>query len=212
MKNDINLLTRRKIKSYSSKNVTVLLLIILLIGAIAYAGITLPSNARQAVRIKAAEVQKELASSAVDQKDIGDKSDLKAKLEMQLAELNALKESKADISNYVDVIERSRPSKIYISMLTTDSSTNLNLLGRADTDKTIAIFCLRLRQQNVFKKVFLSYSITDTKNKETTFAIVLTLPKTLDSTTIIQGLEKKDDVTSANADTNTAAAGEENKQ
>jgi hypothetical protein len=228
MKNDINLLIKRKIKSYSGKNIAVLLLMMLLIGAIAYAGISLPSGARQVARIKAAEVDKKLASSTVNKKDIGEKTELKARLDMQISELNALKESKGDISGYIDAVERSRPSSIVISMFTTDSATTINLLGRADSDKTIAIFCLRLREQNVFSNVFLTYSTTDVGNKETTFAIVLTLPKPLDSEDIIQGLEQKDDVTTSTTPTgqennqeaeqkddaasNTAAAGEENNQ
>lgn len=202
MKNDINLLFKRKVKSYSSKNVIFLLLIILVAGIVAYVGIALPSGSLNAVKKKAAAVSSELSSSSVDQNDLTYKTGLKTKLDLQIAELTSLDSSRSDILNYIEAVKESRPSTLFISMLTTNSANTINLLGRADSDKTVALFCLRLREKNMFKNVFLTYSTTDLGNSLTSFAIVLTLPSTLDSETIIKELEHKDDVTA-----NAAAAG-----
>jgi hypothetical protein len=194
MKNDINLLYKRKTKKYSSKNITFLLLIIVLIGAVVYAGIALPSGELQALKKEAAEVKNKLSASFVDKQDLANKTGRQNELNSQLAVLTALKESKTDILNYIDVIERSCPSNVIVTQMAT-SSNYINLLGKADSDRTIALFCLRLREQNMFKSVFLSSSLTSPEYNITSFVITVTLPSPLEGKAIILELEQKDDLT-----------------
>lgn len=213
MKNDINLLFKRRVKTYSSKNILMLLFTVLLIGVVVFFAIKLPSDSLQAAKIDAARIDKDLAASAVDSKDLAKKTEQKTNLDLLLANLNALKVSKADIINYIEVIESLRPSNIYVRKIETDPvAGQINLSGVTDLDKSIALFCLNLREkkneqeQKVFNDIFLSYSTT-MESGTISFGITITLPSSLDSSTIIQEIQLTDDAT-----LNTAGTGEENNK
>lgn len=194
MKNDINLLYKRKVKTYSNKNIFMVFLTVLLIGVMAFFAIKLPSDSLQAVKIKATKINNDLAASSVDNKDLAVKTQQKDNLDTLLASLNALKESRADIINYVEVIESQRPSNIFIRKLSTDPTGLIHLSGVTNSDKAIAVFCLKLREQNIFKDVFLLNSTTDLYTGVISFGITITLPASLDSITIIQGIQQTDDI------------------
>ncbi len=201
MKNDINLLFRRRVKNYSSKNILVLLLLLLIVGGVASAAIALPSLSLQSEKTEAARIEDELKASSVDTIELAAKSTRKNNLDMILEELNVLASSKADILKYLEVIESQRPSSLWVRKLDTNDAGRINLGGIADSDKTIALFCLNLREQKneqgqrIFKEVLLISSITDLTNNMTSYGIIITLPSPLSSTDIIQEIEKKDDVT-----------------
>lgn len=194
MKNDINLLYKRKVKTYSNKNIFMVFLTVLLIGVMAFFAIKLPSDSLQAVKIKATKINNDLAASSVDNKDLAVKTQQKDNLDTLLASLNALKESRADIINYVEVIESQRPSNIFIRKLSTDPTGLIHLSGVTNSDKAIAVFCLKLREQNIFKDVFLLNSTTDLYTGVISFGITITLPASLDSITIIQEIQQTDDI------------------
>jgi hypothetical protein len=197
MKNDINLLSKRKTKTYSSKKVFgIVLLLLLLVGGM-YAGIALPSAALRVAKLEAAVLEGKLSASSQTQQGLTDKSQREALLALQLTELKAISEIRSDVSGYLGAVEKAQPSEITLSRLAISKkvmSISGYLTGLDNSDEIIATFCLRLREQGVFSSVYLLNTTTETSGI-CTFSISVSLPSSLDSETLIQSIEHKDDVT-----------------
>jgi Tfp pilus assembly protein PilN len=197
MKNDINLLYKRKTKTYSNKKVLAIVLLLVLLAAGMYAGIALPSSALRVAKLKAAELENKLSTSSQTQQELTDKSLQNALLSLQLTELKAIDELRSDVTSYFEAIERAQPTEVAITNLSM-SKRSMNISGSIsgipESDKIVATFCLRLREQNVFSNVYLSKTTTE-DNDICTFMVYATLPSPLDSETLIKAIEQKDDVT-----------------
>lgn len=189
MKNDINLLYKRKTKTYSSKRVALIIFVIVLFAAGLYAGIALPTNALSVAKIEAAELESKLNSSTETQQDLTEKTQQELVLATQLLELNAIDASRSDISAYIEAIEKSLPTDANITQLLI-SDEMVSIMGIAKDDTVIATFCLRLREQNVFKDVYLISSTSPVDEQGTVFSLSATLPTSLSSIGLIQSIEQ----------------------
>ncbi|HEX3073124.1 MAG TPA: PilN domain-containing protein [Ignavibacteriales bacterium] len=189
MKNDINLLYKRKTKTYSSKRVALIIFVIVLFAAGLYAGIALPTNALSVAKIEAAELESKLNSSTETQQDLTEKTQQELVLATQLLELNAIDASRSDISAYIEAIEKSLPTDANITQLLI-SDEMVSIMGIAKDDTVIATFCLRLREQNVFKDVYLISSTSPVDEQGTVFSLSATLPSSLSSIRLIQAIEQ----------------------
>ncbi len=196
MKNDINLLYKRKIKTYSSKNVAIGLLLIVLIAAGMYAGMAIPSGTISAMKIEAAQLDSRINSSSETQQDLKDKTQREATLSLQIAELEAIDGSRLDISKFLNAVEASLPTEAnLLSLQFTDAA--INLLGTANSDKDVSTFCLRLREQNTFKDVYITNSTSE--GQILSFGITATLPSPLGNLELIKAIEQADVVQDAAA-------------
>jgi Tfp pilus assembly protein PilN len=189
MKNDINLLFKRKTKTYSSKKVALIIFVIVLLIAGLYAGIALPTNALSVAKIEAAELESKLNSSTETQQDLTEKTQMELIYATQLLELNTIKESRSDLSVYIEAIEKSLPTDANITQLLI-SDEAVNIMGVAKDDTVIATLCLRLREQNVFKDVYLINSTSPVGEQGTVFSLSATLPSSLSSIGLIQSIEQ----------------------
>lgn len=196
MKSDINLIFKRKTKTYSNKRILAVVLLIALVAGGMYAGIALPLGAKQVIKLEVAELDSKLSSSTQTQQELTQKAEEKARLSLQYTELNALKESKNDVSRYFDAVETSLPSDANASNISI-SRNIMSICGYAPNDDVIAAFCLRLREQNVFRDVFVTVS-TYIKDQETNyFQLEAMLPSSLETEDLIKEIEGTDDVTPA---------------
>lgn len=189
MKNDINLLYKRKTKTYSSKKVALIIFVIVLFAAGLYAGIALPANALSVAKIEATELESKLNSSTETQQDLTEKTQQELMLATQLLELNAIDGSRSDLSSYIEAIEKSLPTDANITQLLIAEEA-VSIMGVAKDDTVIATFCLRLREQNVFKDVYLISSTSSTDEPGTIFTMSATLPSSLSSIGLIQSIEQ----------------------
>jgi Tfp pilus assembly protein PilN len=189
MKNDINLLYKRRIKTYSGKNIVIALLLIVAIAAGMYAGIAIPSSTISAMKIEAAQLDSHISSSSETQKDLMDKTQREAMLSLQIAELEAIDNSRLDIAKFLNAVEASLPTEANLSSLQfTDEA--INLIGTANSDNDISAFCLRLKEQNVFKDVYITNSTSD--GQALSFGIIATLPSPLSNIELIKAIEQAD--------------------
>lgn len=211
MKSDINLLYKRKSNTYSNKKLAAIALLLVVFAVGLYAGITLPSSALKVAKIESAEIENQLTSSSANQQDLTEKTLQEATLGTKLTELTTLNDTKADVLKYIEAIESSQPAVIKMKNVTIHLDS-IELIGEADSDKTIALFCLRLREQNIFKDVFLTNSFTSINEGITTFIIEITLPSPLDSTNIIKDIEKLDDVTTVTVSASPTATTENGEE
>ncbi len=189
MKNDINLLYKRRIKTYSGKNIAIALLLIVVIAAGMYAGIAIPSGTISAMKIEAAQLDSHISSLSETQKDLMDKTQREAMLSLQIAELEAIDNSRLDIAKFLNAVEASLPTEANLSSLQfTDEA--INLIGTANSDNDISTFCLRLKEQNVFKDVYITNSTSD--GQALSFGIIATLPSPLSNIELIKAIEQAD--------------------
>ncbi len=190
MKNDINLLYKRKVKKPNGKKVlTAFLGIIVLAGGL-YAGITFPTAALEAEKNSVAKLDEELSASTDTADLMLEKSDRINYLEKQLEGLNRLNIQKSDVSDYIDIIETSLPQNANIVELSL-MSDELNITGVADNDTTIATFSLRLRETNVFKDVFVYTSQLNTEDGQSSVFTLTAMLQTSLSTSTVSLMEQE---------------------
>jgi Tfp pilus assembly protein PilN len=183
MRNDINLLQKRKSQKYSAQKWAMILLCIALFAGAVYAGFTIPANARIAAQLNITDLRAELLAISGTNEDLSGLNSEYAQRKEQLDALTAIDGARADMSGYVEAIEASLPSTANIAMLTAEKET-ISVLGIADNNDAIAAFCLRLRETGKFSEVFLSFS-TLMENGTTSFSIELALPVTLDGSAML---------------------------
>lgn len=192
MKSDINLIYKRKTKTYSNKMILGAVLLIAALAAGMYAGIALPSGALNVAKLHSAELDSKLSSSTQTQQQLTALSATKASLLMQKAELDAVNDIKDDVSSYLEAIEKALPASANaynIVML----QNGISIYGTAEDDSAIATFCLRLREQNIFESVFVTVSTYLEREKIHDFQVDAVLASSLDSKTLIKEIEGKDD-------------------
>lgn len=203
MKNDINLLNKRKIRTYSNKKVAVIVLVLVLLAAGMYAGIAIPSNMLSVAKIEAAQLDSQINSSTETQQGLKEKTQKEAALSMQLAELKAIDGTRLDMEGYLDAVEKSLPTNANLTELQfTDDA--VNIMGTAQSDKDVATFCLRLREQNAFKDVYITNSTSEAQIL--TFSIAATLPAPLSNVVMIEAIEQINTAPSAPAQPAASAA------
>ncbi len=185
IKNDINLIQKRKGKQYSSKSVAVTLLLVVVLGVGIFLGITLPSKnlaqTRAAVSMLDSELQQynAIALSATESTD-GDtlaaaasidtlyieKSKTLNSLEEQLESLTILATAESNALVYINAIEESIPKAANVSSLTL-AKDELNIYGAAVDDAVLAEFSLKLRECGLFNEVFVVSSMSAAPSDKT---------------------------------------------
>ena len=192
MKNDINLLYKRKKADVSSKKWLKLFAAVVLAAAIIFAGIALPSRSLDALKLEVASLENILNASTASNDVLQEKLDYNDSLNEQLSELISLNDSKSDIQTYIDAVEQSLPAGASIVELGLSNQT-MSVAGAATDDTVIASFCLRLRETQLFDEVFLTNSTTITDT--TSFSLTATLPVSLSSDFYIGSLIPSDEET-----------------
>ena len=182
MKNDINLLQKRKGKQYSAQKwVTLALGAVFFVGAV-YAGFMLPGSALTAAKLTISDLNYDLSAPGTDE-NLAELSETYAQRSEQLEALSAIAGAKSDMKNYLDAVESSLPASANISYLEASNET-ISINGIAEDDEVIASFCLHLRKTGKFNSVFL-LSSTLMESGTTSFTIELELPATLDSSGVL---------------------------
>lgn len=194
MKNDINLLQKRKGKKYSAQKWATLLLGIALFAGSVYAGFMFPNNARIAARLTASEMNSEIISASGSQSNLAELTEEYAARSEQLEALTAINNARSDMGGYLEAVEKSLPASANISSLSIVGQT-LGISGEAPDDDIVATFCVRLRETGKFSSVFLQNSLASPTGG-TTFSIVAELPVTMDSTGVLSDVtETTEEVT-----------------
>lgn len=184
MKNDINLLFKRKVKKHVGKKMFAALLGAAVLAGGLYAGITLPAQSLEAERKEVAKLDEQLNASTETGDILLEKLDNISFLDEQLEGLKRLNIEKSDVSDYIDIVENSLPAGANITQLSLVSDT-MNITGIADNDTIIAMFCLRLRETNIFEEVFIYNTAADLENEQiSTFMLSATLPTSLSTSTV----------------------------
>ena len=184
MKNDINLLQKRKSKQYSGKKLATVLLIVAFFAALLYAGIALPSRMLAAAQLKSRYLENELMSQPAIEIELAEKTQYNATLMDQVAEIEVLSVAKSDVSQYLSAVEASLPTSARITFLNL-SGNMLNISGIVTKDEVLATFALRLRETQLFQNVFISSSVLTNEDNSTLFTILATLPSSLSGSAIV---------------------------
>ena len=184
MKNDINLLQKRKTKQYSGKKLATVLLIVALFAALLYAGIALPSRMLSAAQLKSRYLDDELVSQPAIEQELAEKTQYNATLMEQVAGLEVISDAKTDVSQYLEAVESSLPTSARITFLNL-SDNIMNISGIAPRDEVLATFALRLQQTELFNDVFILNSVVPSEERTTVFTITVTLPGSLSGSALI---------------------------
>ena len=216
IKNDINLLQKRKSKQYSSKSVALTIVLVGVLGVGVFLGITLPSKnlaqTRAAVSMLDSELQKyngaalaasEGADSSEAASDVSidtlyiEKSNTLKNLEEELESLVLLSSAKSNALEYIYCIEEGIPGEANVSSLTLAES-DLSIYGTAQDDEALAEFTLKLRECGLFNDVFVVSSMVAAPGEKTcVFNITATLTEPLNSRPVTQNEDASDVVTTS---------------
>ena len=179
MKSDINLLSKRKTKQFSSKNFAIILIGVLFVAGALYAGIALPSQTLSAVKASVTNLDADIQTSSHVETDLMTKTAYNQTLKEQISSLEALTDTQTDIYVYLETIEESLPNAAHLTQMNF-SDNEMYIIGIASGDPAIATLCLRLRESGMFESVYLTNS-TAISDSETTFTVYGTLPFRLGS-------------------------------
>lgn len=183
MKNDINLLQKRKGEQYSAQKWAKLLLGVVLFAVAVYAGFMLPNMALSDAKLTAAELDGKLNSSAGTQQNLTELTEAFMTRSEQLEVLTALDTARSDMSGYLEAVETSLPTSAHLTEIDIVDRT-ITISGIASDDSTIAAFCVRLRDTGKFSNVFLQTSTANTDGSAG-FWVIAELPVSLDSSSIL---------------------------
>lgn len=182
MKNDINLLQKRKGKQYSSQKWAMLLLGAVFFAGAVYAGFMLPGSALTAAKLTIADLNYDLSAPGTEE-NLTELSETYAQRNEQLEAIGAIDSAKSDMREYIDALESSLPTSVNITYFDAAEQT-ISINGTAENDEAIAAFCMHLRESGKFSYVFL-LSSTLFEDNTTTFSLELSLPVTLDSSAVL---------------------------
>ncbi len=188
MKNDVNLLTVRKSAEKNSKKRTYVLLVILF-AVVLLAGVVLPTRAYDDAERKLKKLENDLSKLTITEKMFAETTDTAALAVNQRAQLEALYSSRSDILSYLSVIEKSLPQTALLTdIMFSDNSVGIS--GIAPDDQAIAVFCLRLRNSDMFSSVLVSSSTLLPDENYTAFSIDAVLYKSLSGGAAVEEGEK----------------------
>ncbi len=183
MKTDINLLQKRKAKQYSGQKLGLILLAVFLFAGAAVAGFMLPGSALTAAKLTAASLESDLLSASGTEADIAVLTEEHTERCKQLEALTAIDSTKSDMSEYLKAVESSLPVTANVTRFAA-ADEMITIEGIAENDEDIAIFCLHLRETAKFREVFLLSSAL-TVDKTVKFSLEMTLPVTLNSSSVL---------------------------
>lgn len=197
MKNDINLLTIRKNTGKNDKKRTYVLFSILFV-VVLIAGIILPNRTRDEAEQKLKMLENELGKLTITEGMFAETTKTASFAVSQRAQLEALYSSRSDILSYLAVIESSLPQTALLTSLKfADNSVSIS--GIAPDDSTIATFCLKLRQSNVFASVFVSSSTLLPDETHSMFSLTVTLKKSLSGGAAVEEGDMGSQINNANS-------------
>ena len=179
MKSDINLLTKRKTKQFSSKSFAIILIGLLFVVGALYAGIALPSQALSAVKLSVANLDSNIQSSSHVETDLMEKTAYNETLKEQINSLEALTDTRSDIYVYLETVEEALPDAAQLTQMNF-SGNEMYIIGIASGDPAVATLCLKLRESDMFESVYLTNS-TAMSDSQTSFTLYGSLPFTLGS-------------------------------
>lgn len=200
IKNDINLIHRRKSAQYSSKSLMMTIAIVVIVGVCVYLGITLPKNNLAATKAAVINLEDQLqqfsgialsaggtntdidipANAGLDAIYMEKSKQLKS-LDEQLESLKMISTAESNALAYINAIEESTPSEVNLTSISMKDD-KLNLNGIASSDTSLAVFCLRLKETNMFSDIFIPSSIVVSPgDTTTTFNITARLTEPLDT-------------------------------
>lgn len=205
IKNDINLIFRRKSKQYSPKSLAITIAAVTVIGIGAFFGITLPTNNLAATKKAVTNLENEIAQysalslssdSSFDAETLPAdvtletililKSERLSSLNEQLDGLKLISTAESNALAYIYAIEDSIPAEINIGSLTMRGQT-LEMVGISENDTALATFCLRLRETAMFSDVFVSTTMVQLpEEKSAIFTISAVLSESLDAMPAVQ--------------------------
>lgn len=211
-KNDINLIQRRKNGQYSLKSIMIAIGILAFVGVCVYLGITLPTNNLSETKAAVIRLEDQLQQfSGIALSAGGTNTDIdipvnagldiiymeKTKqlkgLEEQLESLKIISTAESNALAYIKAIEESAPEEVNLTSISMNED-NLSLNGTASGDSALAVFCLRLKETNMFSDVFVSSSMVVLPGDTTTiFNMTATLNEPLDSMPTTEMLEEDSD-------------------
>lgn len=210
-KNDINLIQRRKNGQYSLKSIMIAIGILVFVGVCVYLGITLPSKNLSETKAAVIRLEDQLQQfSGIALSAGGTNTDIdipvnagldtiymvKTKqlkgLEEQLESLKMISTAESNALAYINAIEESAPDEVKFTSISMNED-NLSLNGTASGDTALAVFCLRMKETNMFSDVFVSSSMVVIPGDSTTiFNMTATLNEPLDSMPATDMLEDSD--------------------
>ncbi|MBT3318907.1 MAG: PilN domain-containing protein [Clostridia bacterium] len=205
IKNDINLVFKRKTKQYSPKSLAITIVAVTVIGVGVFFGITLPTKNLAATKKAVTNLENEIAQYSALAMSSGEtdemsevpadltletvliiKSEKLSSLNEQLDGLKLISTAESNALAYIYAIEESIPGEINIGNLIMNGQT-LEIIGISYDDTSLATFCLRLRETGMFTDVFVSTSMVRFPGeKSAIFTISAELIESLDAMPVPQ--------------------------
>jgi len=200
IKNDINLITKRKSKQYSSKNLIITIGIVVIVGIGIVLGIMLPTQKLNDTKAAVSRLDNELqqysglalsAGGTQVDSDIDPNAGLDViymekvkklqEYEDQLESLILISTAESNALAYIEAIEESVPSEVNLTSLSM-MGEGVNINGVATGDTALATFCLRLRETGVFSEVLVNSSMVVIKgNTAVIFNLTASINGTMES-------------------------------
>ena len=219
IKNDINLIQKRKTNQYSSKSVVLIIAVVVILGAGIFFGITLPSKNLTTTKAALLSLDNDLQQYSSTVTEVGpdgtensvnvtidaayiEKSNILNSLNEQLDSLTLLSTAESNALVYINSIESAIPSNVNISNLKM-SEDELNLYGAASSDAALAEFTVKLRETGYFQDIFISSSMVSMPgDTRCVFNITATLSEPLNKRPLDQTDTTEANSTSSNTEGN----------
>lgn len=172
MKNDINLAYKRSADTKVTKGALIALLFIVLIGALAYAAVTIPNMVKAEALKKSAGLDTQLAALADTAQRFEEKTKIKQKLLENVDMLKELGENKKDVSALIGKIQAVCPQDITLTGIQFNPD-GMSLSGQAKTDLEVSSFAFNLRGIEGFKSAMVSNSAAMENSDKQSFTVML---------------------------------------
>lgn len=179
MKNDINLIYKRKQQKEIGKKWAVLLLGVVFFAGALYAGIMLPSKSLTTTKLTVEDLDAKLVKNGGIEAEYLAKTKELMDLDEQLKSLEQIATAQSDVALYIDLVEESLPKQANITHMAMFNKS-MEVIGVADSDEVLAAFSIRLREKNVFHDIYVTTSTVMLGDETTTmFKLTATLPVSL---------------------------------
>lgn len=178
MKNDINLIYKRKnVKSSQKMTIGILAGAVLLVVFI-IAGIWLPLKTKADAQENLNSINQQIQAYQLSDADILTTTMEYQQLTEHLTKLTLIQESRSDVLNYLKSIENALPTGARLTNISMLDNL-LTMTGEATDDTEIAAFMLHLKKSGLFIYLLLDSSTVSDNGHNTLFSLSAILPVSL---------------------------------
>ncbi len=185
MKNDINLIYKRK-NIKNSRYMTIGFIGgAVFLAVFAIVGVWLPVKAKTDAQSNLDSIRQQLDAFQLSDDEMLATASENQQLTEQLADLLLIQESRSDVLEYLEGIENALPAGACLTNISMLDNL-LTITGVAHDDSEIAAFILHLKGSGLFTQVLLDSSTIGDDGHQTMFSLSVILPASLNGPAVVE--------------------------